>query len=106
MEFDELKTKMEAMGFTFAWCDEDIEGTEENEDKGKEREVKIHATGWWMKPPPDYNYPRVFVPFDDPRKKSYLTVMLERYELIHDRDEEEARMMRDFEERFNAKRHT
>jgi len=100
MKFDELKIKLENTGFKFEWCDEDVEGTEVDEDTGKEREVSLCARGWWVKHPPDYNYPRIFVPADDTHPEAYLNVMLERYEKRHDRDEEEAKMMKHFEETF------
>lgn len=100
MGFDELKTKMEEMGFEFEWCDEDVEGTEEDEYTGKEREVTVHAKGWWMKPPVDYNYPRIFVPMNSPHPEAYLNVMLERYEKRYDGEKQEIEMMRHFEEKY------
>jgi len=104
MEFNELKTKMEEMGFKFEWRDEDVEGTEEDEDTGKEHKVTVHAKGWTVNypPAPGYWYP-IFVPVDAPNPKAYLNVMLEKYEKRHDGDEAEARMMKHFKESFNAR---
>ena len=105
MEFNELKAKMEEMGFKFQWCDEDIEGVEENEDTGKERETTIHAKGWYMNYPAEqgFYFPRIFIPFDDPHKIGCLNVVLETYEKRHEGDEEEAKRMKHFEESFNAR---
>ena len=100
MEFDELKTKMENMGFKFEWVDKDMEGTEEDEDTGKEKNVTYHAKGWRVQypPAPGYYFYPVFADIERAHPERYLEVMLDKWERRHDGDEENARMVKHLEE--------
>ena len=66
--FEEVRKEAEGLGFVLEDREWDADNTVEDEDTGREREVREHCRAYKVTFPLDYSHPSLYIDKDDPKE--------------------------------------
>lgn len=92
--FEEVRKEAEGLGFILEDREWDADDTVEDEDTGREKEVRVHCRAYKVSFPPDYSHPPLYIDKDEPErvtpgmKGSQIRSLRQIIQVYHNRFEE------------------